>query len=108
MSIKLWLDDERDPSNPTIKDLFGSNGDEIWVKTVADAKDYISNHDVVSISFDHDLGTELTGYDLAKWIEEKAFHKQIKPIELRIHSMNTIGNKNIQIAIDNCNKYWEI
>ncbi len=105
--IKLWLDDERNPEDPITQQKFGSNGDEIWVKTVEEAKKYILQGKVVSISFDHDLGTELTGYDLAKWIEERAFDKSLKLIPImRVHSQNVIGAKNILTSISKCYEYW--
>jgi len=31
--MKLWLDDERDPRDPKIQELFGAEGNETWAKT---------------------------------------------------------------------------
>ena len=84
--IKLWLDDNRDPKDPKIQNLFGSTGDEVWVKTMDEAIKYILQGNVEFISFDHDLDnegenpSEKTGYDLANWIEEKAFDGTLNPI----------------------------
>jgi len=54
--ISLWLDDERDPTNPDIQNGFGSLGNEIWVKTAPEAIDILSGGNVTSVSLDHDLG----------------------------------------------------
>lgn len=43
------------------------------------------------ISFDHDLGEEKTGYDVAKYLVENG----IKIKGFTIHSMNVVGRKNI-------------
>ena len=93
--IKLWLDDERPaPKNWT------------HVKTVQEAKTLILQGIVTHISLDHDLGTPETGYDLAKWIEEQAYNG-LYFISCECHSMNPVGAKNINLALQNANKYWE-
>ena len=61
MGIKLWLDDERDPKNPIIQNLFGAEGDEVWVKTAYAAIQYLRQGNVESISLDHDLGLPSAG-----------------------------------------------
>lgn len=110
-NISLWLDDERDPKDPKIINLFGSNGNEIWVKTIEEAITYLKQGNVGSISFDHDLGGETnyskTGYDLANWIEEQAFNNKIPKLSWRIHSKNPEGARNIQKAMESANKFWE-
>ena len=50
----------------------------------------IKYYDVVS--FDHDLGEEKTGYDIAKYIIEN----QIQIGSFYIHSANPVGRKNIE------------
>lgn len=95
--LKLFLDDVRD--KPVQYD--------IAVKTVHEAKAYIITGKVVAISFDHDLGTEETGYDLAKFIEEQAYHGNIKRISWNIHSANPVGAANIRAAMKNADKYWD-
>ena len=87
--IKLWLDDERDPSDPKIKELFGSSGDEVWVKKVEEAIVFLEKREVSSISFDNDLGDgNKEGRHLASWIEEQAYFNAIPPMNWRIHSKN--------------------
>lgn len=104
--MKLWLDDERDPRNAKIQFDFGAVGDETWVKTVDEAIRHLRTGMVTSISLDHDLGTTQTGYDLAKWIEEEAFYKRLPKLEWCVHSMNSVGAKNIQRAMINAERYW--
>jgi hypothetical protein len=106
-SIHLWLDDERDPSIPFIKQNFGANGNEIWVKSVTEAINYINQGIVASISFDNDLGSNLPeGYDLAKYIEEKAYNNEINPIKWKIHSANPKGKSFIEMAMNQADKFW--
>lgn len=91
--MKLWLDDVRPaPEGYT------------WVKTVGHAIMYIVSDKFTHISFDHDLGKELTGYDLAKWIEKNA--DDIKPMTWDVHSANPVGRKNIEAAMCGAEKRW--
>jgi len=105
-SIHLWLDDERDPQDPYIQKNFNAHGNEIWVKTVEEAISYLKTNNVASISFDHDLGTTQTGYDLAKYIEEKAFNNELPMLWWEIHSQNPSGSQNIYNAMKKANEYW--
>lgn len=104
--MKLWLDDNRDPKDPEIQELFGSDGDEIWCKTTKQAAEYLLTGKVVSISLDHDLQTRQTGYDLAKWIERRAYAGQIPKLTWFVHSKNSEGANNIRRALSNADNYW--
>lgn len=106
-NIDLWLDDNRDPSDPKIQKLFGSKGTEVWVKTVPEAKVYLSQGIVASISFDNDLGTPEEGRHLADWIEEKAYNKEIPRMVWRVHSANVDASPRIQAAMRNAERFWE-
>lgn len=108
--MKLWLDDERDPKNNIIKSMFGSNGDEVWCKTSQEAIDLLKSGNITSISLDHDLGPAIagTGLDVAKWIEEKAYHKEILKLIWKIHSMNPIGRSNMENALKNADRFWSV
>lgn len=115
--ISLWLDDLRPaPEGWT------------WVKTVDDAKWYLSLDDgrVQRASLDHDLGacdhcTSVeasvpygtpwggsmphcshvgTGYDLVCWMEETGHWPVEKPV---VHSMNASGAQRMRQVID---KEW--
>lgn len=107
--MKLWLDDERDPRDPKIQDWFGAEGDEIWVKTANTAINYLKLGTVESISLDHDLGPPSagTGMDVAKWIEEQAFHGNVPRLVWAVHSKNSVGAKNMEQALRNADKFWE-
>jgi len=104
--IRLWLDDKRDPKNPKIREKYKSSGDEIWVKTVEEAKAYLEQGNVSYISFDNDLGLPLEGRHLANWIEEKAYNNEIPRLEWRVHSQNPKGAEQIKQAMQNADKYW--
>lgn len=104
--MQLWLDDKRNPQDHLIQREFGAVEGMVWVKTVDEAKEYIKQGNVDYISFDHDLSTPQTGYDLAKWIEEQAFLGVIAPIIWCIHSQNMVGRANIDRAMRNADKYW--
>lgn len=90
----LWLDDERQPCREFVKLV-----DNYYVATsYEDAIFYLANfsedqnYEDLFISFDHDLGEERTGYDLAKFIVEY----EIKIGGFDIHSMNPVGAFNIK------------
>lgn len=106
--MKLWLDDERDPRSDLIQSDFGAEGDEIWAKTAHVAINYLKQGNVTSISLDHDLGpvSAGTGMDVAKWIEEQAFHGLLPQLSWSIHSLNSVGRKNMERAMRNADRFW--
>lgn len=104
--MKIWLDDERDPTEPFIQKNFGANGNEIWIKTAEEAMELLKSKEVTYISFDHDLGTILSGYDVAKCIEELAFQNQIPRLQYCVHTMNPLGRLNILQAMRKADEYW--
>lgn len=106
--IELWLDDERDPTDPYIQEEFGARDGMVWVKTAWAAISRLKDNNVSFISLDHDLGSGAgTGEDVAKWIEEQAYHGKLSRLDWSVHSMNIVGTKNIMAALFNANKYWE-
>jgi hypothetical protein len=112
--IRLWLDDNRDPQDPKIQEMFGAKGDEIWVKTMEEAISYLHQGNVEFISFDHDLDNEgekpieHTGYDLASWIEERAFDQTLPPLGWNVHSRNPVGSSRIVDAMTNADRFWGV
>ena len=104
--IDLWLDDDRDPNHPLIQDLFGASCGMVWVRSADAAINRLKSGVVRSISFDHDLGSGLTGYDVAMWIEERAFYGKLPRISWTVHSMNVRGAKAIRQAMCNADRYW--
>jgi hypothetical protein len=106
--IHIWLDDERDPTDPIIQKNFGSTGDEVWIKTADECIEMLKSGRVSSISLDHDLGPEEagTGYDVAVWIEEAAYNKGIPKLGMRVHSANPVGRKNMERALINAERFF--
>jgi hypothetical protein len=104
--MRIWLDDER-----PIRDGF-----DIHVKTASAAIELLKTGKVEKISLDHDLGDAQngTGYDVAKWIEEHAFHYSrgyddgIPRIQTSIHSQNPVGCANMAAALRNADRYWGV
>jgi len=106
-ALHLWLDDERDPTDPVIQKSYGAKGWEVWIKTVPEAIKYLEGGGVASISLDHDLGeNQPSGYELAKWIEEKAFHGTIPKLQWKVHSANPSGAGNITLAMKSADRFW--
>lgn len=103
---ELWLDDERNPDDPLIQELFGARPGMIWVKTVPEAKKYLSEGNISFISLDHDLGQLESGYDLAKWIEEEAYFGRLPQFSWAVHSQNAKGKDNIVAAMKNADRFW--
>ncbi len=94
--MKIWLDDLRPAENI----------DYVVCATAEQAIALINLGDVTFISFDHDLGEGLTGYDVAKFIEEGAHTGSIRPIFYKIHSANPVGRKNIEFAMNSALDAW--
>jgi hypothetical protein len=89
--MRIFLDDIRLPSD--------NLGEVIVVRDAKTAMDLVKTGKVIWISFDHDLGTELTGYDVAMLIEEMVFMGDIRCPEWDIHSANPVGRERIRIAM---------
>ncbi len=96
--IKLWVDDQRQPPA----------GFNAHARSYAEAMDYLESGKVSEISLDHDLGEEKTGYDIAKWIEEKAFYGEITRILWSVHSANPVGATQMSQALKNADAFWSM
>lgn len=89
--MKLWIDDEREPPH-----------DWDWAQTYLEALCAIAvgvaEKSLEAISFDHDLGGYITGYDLACVVERLAASGAMNWYrgELRCHSANPVGRKRIE------------
>jgi hypothetical protein len=102
--MRVWLDDVR--PMPA--------GFDVHVKTAAEAIALLRRGDVRLISLDHDLGDAAngTGYDVARWIEERAFAWSqgepdgLPPLEWRFHSQNPVGLGNMTQALRNATRFW--
>lgn len=100
--MKLFLDDIRNP----VYILNGYDENE-WtlITTAEEAFKIIESGIVTHISFDHDLGTKLTGYDVAKHIEMLVVEGKINMPIYYVHSANPVGSKNIIRAMESASKY---
>ena len=89
--MKIYLDDTRPcPQGWTL------------VMSAELAIDMLKQGTVDTISLDHDLGkNKKTGYDVVKWIEKEVATKGFVPPNIKVHSQNTVGRKNIEKAIKN-------
>lgn len=101
----VWLDDLRDPKD------FGFP-EATWIKDPQEAIRLARSGQIARISFDHDLGvflpdgSEITGAEVAKAIEEMAFHGEIGEIpEWRVHSANPEGRKRIEAAMRSAERF---
>lgn len=120
---KLFLDDERKPSDVTWIDI-GSGPWEI-VRSYDEAVAWVQQNGFPDvISFDHDLGYEKfdtnengiivvtdsrpapSGFDFAKWLIEydmdlsPGFDGFPEDFKFTVHSMNPVGAKNIRGLLD--------
>lgn len=87
--VLLYIDDIRLPNN------FNNFNTIFVVQTYEEAIDFINNKAQdyqVYISFDHDLGEEKSGYDIAKYLVEN----QIAIEGFKVHSANPVGRMNIE------------
>ena len=98
--MKLYLDDVRHPS-----EQYSDSEEWTVVRTAEEAIKILESNVVTEISFDHDLGTELTGYDVATRMEELVVTGVIKMPECYIHSANPVGRQRIHAAIKNMETY---
>lgn len=121
MEKVLWLDDLRDPSQGQFKIwlnlAFGENLDVTWVKDYDEFVKYFKKNEMpYAISFDHDLGNELTdhpelnektGLDCAKWIVDYCMNNAVRLPKYFVHSANPVGRENIESYLDNYLKFTD-
>lgn len=123
MSYKLFLDDERKPSQ--VKWLEMPLGPWVIVRDYATFVGYITKNGIPTfVSFDHDLadehyrqsmydkdkhytsyytdGTfkEKTGFSCAKWLCEYCLDNNLPFPDYQVHSMNPVGKENITQYIE--------
>lgn len=101
--MKLWLDDIREPPAPWI-DI-----DEalklpphikmdwwVWAKDAESAIYGLRFLELSECSLDHDLGGEMSGYDVVKFMCEY----EVWPEVVKVHSMNPVGRQNMLQLIE--------
>ncbi|MCA8992889.1 MAG: hypothetical protein KDA88_12950 [Planctomycetaceae bacterium] len=106
--FNVWLDDERNPENLRVQELFGAEPGMIWVKTADAAISRLKSNSVAWISLDHDLSTTSTGYDVAKWIEERAYSGELQRLMWSIHSANVAGARAMRHALESAERFWSM
>jgi len=108
--VLLWLDDMRNPHKDNWYKAFCVTPTKIvWVKTVAQFKDYILNNPMPQgINFDNDLGFEVEGEDgkdAAKWLYNYCLENSILCPKTTSHSSNTLANEYIRGYLKNLREY---
>jgi len=99
--MQLWLDDIRDPKDH-------GKPEAIWVKTAEMAMAILRKEHVTFISFDHDLGTELDGHDVATEIERLVYDGKIQMPQWAVHSANPVGEAEITAAMKSAERFGRI
>jgi hypothetical protein len=105
--MRLWLDDERDPQDPSIQKDFGASKDDVWVRTVEKAIELLQTGKFDSISIDYDLGiSHRPGIEIANWILEQATNHNFKRIEWNAHSSSSYCCQQIAKVMMKAEKVW--
>lgn len=96
--IRLWIDDERPPHDPTWN----------WMRTSWEAlRFWQCNHKhIVEISFDHDLGEGGDTRDLAQHILAAAMQGYAQPARWYVHSANPVGKEWLESTLARADQYW--
>ena len=99
--MRIYLDDIRDPPKGRSELQY-----DAICRTAKAALALIDTGEVTYISFDHDLGGTLTGYDVAKRIEElTVIRPAFVPPRYDVHSANPAGADNIKAAMRSAHKH---
>lgn len=86
---KIYLDDER-------KTPIGWLRAYSYIECIVLLKAFNPTH----LSLDHDLGSDKTGYDVIKWIENKVYsYSSYHPPIITVHSANPVGRNNIELTL---------
>ena len=97
--MKLFVDDVR------------NSPDASWeiARTYKEAVEMLESGKVNVLSLDHDLGEDLTGYDIINWLERKIYHEEMEaPNKILVHSANPVGVNNIKRAINSIERFKKL
>lgn len=106
----LWLDDIRNPHTPLFilqyapEYYYNDTGEyeTVWVKSYDEFVDWISENGLPDeIGFDHDLGSDKSGMDAAKWLVDYCIDNESPLPHYFIQSANIVGRKNIDGLLSN-------
>lgn len=102
----LWIDDYRNPFENDWLNFspIGKNCNVVWVKSYHQAIKYLSNFWPDAICFDHDLGENKSGYDIAKFVVNKCIDEKLPLPKYFCHSANPVGRQNILGILQNYEK----
>lgn len=89
MRVYIWVDDMRELCMGCQADVY-VHAFNYW-EAIHYIQYYANCGDHIIVDFDHDLGENKTGYDVAKYIVEN----NIQNLDFYIHSMNPVGRDNI-------------
>ena len=104
----LWLDDARNPfiNDWTIFSPFPHPFETIWVRNYEEFMTWILKNGLPDgICFDHDLGTKMTGYDIAQKLCEYCYQLNLPFPAYGVQSANPVGRENIISYIENYKKF---
>lgn len=92
--MKLWIDDEREAPE-------GWTSAISWKEAMSRLVIGIAARNIAAISFDHDLGGEVSGYDLAVVLEGAAAGGALGWFtgDLKCHSDNPVGRQRIETVL---------
>jgi hypothetical protein len=96
--VRIWLDDER--PMPSDFNLHAHSYQEAIGALIFKRAEHIS--------FDHDLGGDKTGYDVAAWIELQAQRSALPRMTWAVHSANPVGAERIRRAMESAEKFWAL
>lgn len=104
--IFLYVDDMRTPIDNRWTIVRSYNEFKYFIETNG-------NHNIETISFDHDLGDtnsehEMTGMDCAKFLINYFMDNNCTIPEMYVHSDNNVGSENIIKYINNWLKFNEL
>jgi len=95
---KVFIDDIREP--------YFENA--VVLRSYSKVIEWFENNGIPEfISFDHDLGEDLSGYDIAKWLVDFDLKTGSMPknFTFKVHSANPVGAENIYHLLNNYLKW---
>lgn len=107
MKTLLWIDDYRNPFENDWLNFspIGTNCKVVWVKSYSEAMNWLSLNWPDAICFDHDLGTQKNGYDIAKYIIDRCINEGEQLPKYNSQSANPVGRENILNLLKNYEKH---
>jgi hypothetical protein len=81
-------------------------GFDIVARDFQSAIDALKTGNITHVSFDHDLGTEESGYNIACWVEGGAAAGTLPRMTWAVHSANPPGAERIRMAMTSAERFW--